>query len=282
MPPRSTLVAVVKPRRRRAIKRTKAKLRKRKRKRKLRKEPRGEVTAAKRSSVPAHQELVAPLLTCMAQVRNFSNSTVPDWKTPALMHEVQKRKELQQADTGSKTKAASTTVTDEVGPEGINSTFKVRLIPTKEQRYLIELMFSANRAAYNRFVFLSRDDLAACMPMKELRSKYRPIFIKGTMPSYLGRRKRLTEFKTAHKEVFESAYFDAMTAVRASRTQFFRMRSEGKKTTFPVLGFRSVRARSSAITFATTKVAGFSLIEDSTTPGFTQEHSGLTSARASA
>ncbi|KAE8988064.1 hypothetical protein PR002_g21877 [Phytophthora rubi] len=77
MPPRSTLVAVVKPRRRRAIKRTKAKLRKRKRKRKLRKEPRGEVTAAKRSSVPAHQELVAPLLTCMAQVRNFSNSTVP-------------------------------------------------------------------------------------------------------------------------------------------------------------------------------------------------------------
>ncbi|KAE8950789.1 hypothetical protein PR001_g34009, partial [Phytophthora rubi] len=71
MPPRSTLVAVVKPRRRRAIKRTKAKLRKRKRKRKLRKEPRGEVTAAKRSSVPAHQELVAPLLTCMAQVRNF-------------------------------------------------------------------------------------------------------------------------------------------------------------------------------------------------------------------
>ncbi|KAE9347283.1 hypothetical protein PR003_g7002 [Phytophthora rubi] len=260
MPPRSALVAVVKPRRRRSIKRTKARLPKRKRK--LRKEPRGEVTAAKRSSSPAHQELVAPLLTCMAQVMNFSNSTVPDWKTPALIHEVQKRKELQQPDTGSKTKAASTTVTEEVGPEGINSTFKVRLIPTKEQRYLIELMFSANRAVYNRLVFLSRDDLAACMPMKALRSKYRPIFVKGTMPTYLGRHKRLREFKRAHKEVFESAYFDAMTAVRASRTQFFRMRSEGKKTTFPVLGFRSERARSSAITFATAKRAGFSLIED--------------------
>ncbi|KAE8969370.1 hypothetical protein PR001_g27516 [Phytophthora rubi] len=53
------LEAVVKPR---AIKRTKAKLPKLKRKRRLRKEARGEVTAAKRSSVPAHQELVAPLL----------------------------------------------------------------------------------------------------------------------------------------------------------------------------------------------------------------------------
>ncbi|KAE9223990.1 hypothetical protein PF004_g12353 [Phytophthora fragariae] len=56
---RSALEAVVKPR---AIKRTKAKLPKLKRKRRLRKEARGEVTAAKRSSVPAHQELVAPLL----------------------------------------------------------------------------------------------------------------------------------------------------------------------------------------------------------------------------
>ncbi|KAE9309848.1 hypothetical protein PR003_g20413 [Phytophthora rubi] len=79
MPPLSTLVAVVKPRRRRAIKRTKTKLPKLKRKRKLRKEARGEVTAAeaaKRSSVPAHQELVAPLLTCMAQVRNFPSKNI--------------------------------------------------------------------------------------------------------------------------------------------------------------------------------------------------------------
>ncbi|KAE9120307.1 hypothetical protein PF006_g18158 [Phytophthora fragariae] len=54
MPPRSTLVAVVKPRRRRAIKRTKAKLRKRKRKRKLRKEPRGECGGCRSSTrIPA-------------------------------------------------------------------------------------------------------------------------------------------------------------------------------------------------------------------------------------
>ncbi|KAE9296285.1 hypothetical protein PF008_g24044 [Phytophthora fragariae] len=70
MPPSSALEAVVKPR---AIKRTKVKLPKLKRKRRLRKEARGEVTAAKRLSVPAHQELVAPLLTCLAQVRNFSS-----------------------------------------------------------------------------------------------------------------------------------------------------------------------------------------------------------------
>ncbi|KAE9034221.1 hypothetical protein PR001_g9818 [Phytophthora rubi] len=54
MPPRSALEAVVKPRRPRTIKGTKTKLPKLKRKRKLRKEARGEVTAAKRSSVPAH------------------------------------------------------------------------------------------------------------------------------------------------------------------------------------------------------------------------------------
>ncbi|KAE9016024.1 hypothetical protein PR002_g13769 [Phytophthora rubi] len=59
MPPRSALETVFKPRRPRAIKRPKIKLPKRKRR--LPKEPRGEVTgaeAAKRSSVPAHQELV--------------------------------------------------------------------------------------------------------------------------------------------------------------------------------------------------------------------------------
>ncbi|KAE9192661.1 hypothetical protein PF004_g21239 [Phytophthora fragariae] len=50
--------------------------------------------------------------------------------------------------------------------------------------------------------------------------------------------------------------------VQALRAQFFRMRSEGKKTTFPVLDLRSDRARSGAINFATIKLIGFNLTED--------------------
>ncbi|EGZ05744.1 hypothetical protein PHYSODRAFT_341944 [Phytophthora sojae] len=52
-----------------------------------------------------------------------------------------------------------------------------------------------------------------------------------------------------------------MTAVLASRTQFFRMKNEGKKTTFPVLGFRSERARSNSIGIRT-KTEGFELVDD--------------------
>ncbi|EGZ11052.1 hypothetical protein PHYSODRAFT_337816 [Phytophthora sojae] len=58
------------------------------------------------------------------------------------------------------------------------------------------------------------------------------------------------------------AFQDAMTAVLASRTQLFRMRMEGEKTTFPVLGFRSERASSNSIAVRTTKVRGFGLVDD--------------------
>ncbi|EGZ05743.1 hypothetical protein PHYSODRAFT_341943 [Phytophthora sojae] len=79
------------------------------------------------------------------------------------------------------TGAVSTDAAEVSSSKAINSTFKVRLHPTKEQKSLLDLMFSANRAAYNRFVFLSREGLAKCTSMKELRKKYLPIFQKGTM-----------------------------------------------------------------------------------------------------
>ncbi|KAE9016034.1 hypothetical protein PR002_g13776 [Phytophthora rubi] len=97
---------------------------------------------------------------------------------------------------------------------------------------------------------------------KELRLKYRPIFTKETMPTYLGTRMRLNELKLVNKDGFESAFVDVMTEVQALRAQLFQMRSEGKKTTFPVLDLRSDRARSGAINFATTKRMGFNLTKD--------------------
>ncbi|KAE8883288.1 hypothetical protein PF003_g32631 [Phytophthora fragariae] len=51
--------------------------------------------------------------------------------------------------------------------------------------------------------------------MMELRLKYRPIFTKETMPTYLGRRKRLNELKSVYREGFELAFVDAMTEVLA-------------------------------------------------------------------
>lgn len=65
-----------------------------------------------------------------------------------------------------------------------------------------------------------------------------------------------------NNQVLDPAFQDAMTAVLASRTQLFRMRMEGEKTTFPVLGFRSERASSNSIAVRTTKVRGFGLVDD--------------------
>ncbi|KAE8981444.1 hypothetical protein PR001_g24003, partial [Phytophthora rubi] len=91
--------------------------------------------------------------------------------------------------------------------------------------------------------------------MKELRLKYRPIFTKETMPTYLGRRMRLNELKLVNKEGFESAFVAVMTEVKHQGPS-----SSG--STFRVLDLRSDRARSGAINFATTKRMGFNLTED--------------------
>ncbi|KAE9314387.1 hypothetical protein PR003_g19253 [Phytophthora rubi] len=123
------------------------------------------------------------------EVMNFSCSTVPDGKTSVLMQEVTKRKEQLYTDTGSTTQAATTAATEEVSPEHLHELF-------------------------NRFVFLSRDDLAACMPMTELRLKYRPIFRKDAVPTCLRRRERLNELKLVYREGFESAFVAVMTEVK--------------------------------------------------------------------
>ncbi|EGZ24757.1 hypothetical protein PHYSODRAFT_325838 [Phytophthora sojae] len=49
---------------------------------------------------------------------------------------------------------------------GVDSTFKVRLHPTKELKSPTDLMFPANRVAYIRSVFLSREDLEGTMEDK--------------------------------------------------------------------------------------------------------------------
>ncbi|KAE8883086.1 hypothetical protein PF003_g32640 [Phytophthora fragariae] len=137
-------------------------------------------------------------------------------------------------------------------PDGKTSVLMQEVTKRKEQLYADT---GSTTQAATTATTEERDDLAACMPMTELRLKYRPIFRKDAVPTCLGRRKRLNELKLVNKDVFESAFVDVMTEVQASRAS-----SSG--STFPVLDLRSDRARSGAINFATTKLIGFNLTED--------------------
>lgn len=103
-----------------------------------------------------------PLQQSWFGVVNFATAdTVEPWQTAAVLREVQHRQ----------ARAAREPELTPPNPNATNSTTKVRLEPTLEQRKNLEQMFATNRAVYKKLVARTRQ---LCERRVHSDRKYRP------------------------------------------------------------------------------------------------------------
>jgi putative transposase len=102
-------------------------------------------------------------------------------------------------------------------------------------------MFGTHREIYNKLVEISRDDCYQ-LSTKDLASKYRGVSQKHSIEKYLP-----SYHKEIPEEVMNSTYRDFTKAIKASRELFKSKIKSGERTTFPELGFKTLKDNSSSI-----------------------------------
>lgn len=197
--------------------------------------------------------MLSPLLTSWFGVTNFSEARVAPWQSQEVLAEVERR----QAVSAVESPPEQTPPAEVPDADGITACVKIKLNPTPEQRRLLDNMFSTNRAIYNKIVARSR---ALCTQRRDprtggfkaasvgkIRQQMEPIAQSGTLHQFFRRKGAAARHISVNDDVRSSALKDFVKGWKVAVKNYYTLRDEGKKTTFPVMKFRSLWARSNSI-----------------------------------
>lgn len=133
----------------------------------------------------------------------------------------------------------------------INSSMAVKLLPTTKQKLKLHQMFSAHRAVYNKLVDNSRPQYKLYrrghLTKKALLRDVRPISYKNALASYFRNKRAARRHLQCYSEVLGGAFDDFKKAVDSSSELYYRLKEKKKKSSFPVLRFKSCFDRSDSI-----------------------------------
>jgi hypothetical protein len=224
--------------------------------------------------------MLAPLLTSYTGAGNFSAGAAGQWQTRAVKQVAQERLQLAAAAAPrSPPRALHVAGPDEVEVEenaasGCNSSVVVLLQPTTRQRLAVEAMFKGNRLLYNRKVAITRSACARQAQLRKIRALERPVSQKGTQGPFFARQKTRTLLQSLHCGVGESAYDDFIAGLSKARQQFYALRASGNATTYPIMHFRCLTARSNSVSVRTKRGFQTSTEEDSHFVSFHRRYFG--------